>query len=371
MDMLLREQSRLQQMKATTLLDLSRLGTKSDELRGMRDAFLGKAEALHHRLQEESPESDVPERAPEDWTVEAAEEMILSKEAIGYSEKKKDEWWWEPFTKVTGPTEKYLCAAALVGYQPPFRQLARRNIDVNTVSLGNSPLIAIAAERGSKAIVRNLLALGACASSTENIVSPLHTACIGGHVGIVNMLLCHDSGATKDLKWQEDSGGWFVPIGVAAIYGHTAIVELLLRFGADIEAAHGNLNTLMWAARYGHANVVELLLQFGADVKPVYGDLNALMWAAKYGYVPIVELLFKFGADVEAFQGDSNALMWAARRGHEAAVRLLLSFGANHQKTDASGNTARYLAVKACFLGVVEIFDELSKGTRDRSLVLL
>lgn len=200
------------------------------------------------------------------------------------------------------------------------------------VKMGNTSLIAYAARFGSKPIVRKLLALGARENSEDNIASPLHIACMGGHVDIVHLLLCHDSGATKDLKWQEQAGDWFVPLGLAATHGHAAIVELLLKFGADVETNHGELNALIWAARFGHTATIELLLQFGANI--------------------------------EARRGGS-ALIMAAMRGHEATVRLLLGFGADPKRTDTNGCTARYHAQKAGHLRIVEIFDELSRETRD------
>lgn len=119
MDVLFQEQSRLQQMEETISLDIARLGTKSDELRGMCDGFLGKAEALHHRFEEEPPETDVPARDFQDWTEKVAEEMLESKEATRSLEKANHKRWREGFKRVTNPTHKYICAAALVGYHVP------------------------------------------------------------------------------------------------------------------------------------------------------------------------------------------------------------------------------------------------------------
>ncbi|KAI8948231.1 hypothetical protein F4801DRAFT_581651 [Xylaria longipes] len=336
-DMLLREQSRLQQMEEKISLDIAKLGTKSDKLKGMRDTLLGNAEALHRRFQEESPETDVLEPTPQDWTEKAADEMIKAKEATGYFQKGA-KGLWDSYKRVTDPTQKFLFAAAIVAYQPPFRQLARWNVDVNVVSPNCASLIAFAARYGSKPIVRNLLALGADTNPKDGNVSPLFAACSGGHVDVVNLLLCHDSGATKDLK--VDS---CFPLASAARWGHTAVVELLLKFGADIEASQPGGSALIWAARGGHAAVVELLL--------------------------------KFGADIEASHFGGSALIWAANNGHEAVVRLLLDLKGNHKITDAvDGYTARYHAKRSGHFRIVGILDELSTEaeteTRDRSSVL-
>ncbi|KAI0552469.1 hypothetical protein F4679DRAFT_534176 [Xylaria curta] len=227
-NMLMREQSRLQQTEKTISLDIARLDTKSAKLRGMRDALLENAEALHHRFQEEYPEAGVAEYTPENWTEEVAEEMIKEFEnATGNLIRK---WWQKQYETITDSTQKFLFLAALIRHQPPFRQLTRWNIDVNMVNPSGASLIGIAARSGNKPIVRNLLALGADTNPKDSsIVPPLYTACARGFADMANLLLCHDSGATKDLQCDG-----MCALGVAAKSGHTAIVEQLLKFGPNM-----------------------------------------------------------------------------------------------------------------------------------------
>ena len=55
------------------------------------------------------------------------------------------------------------------------------------------------------------------------------------------------------------------PLHIAAWQGHTAMVELLLRHGADVNATDREQRTpLQSAAWQGHENVVWLLLKAGA-----------------------------------------------------------------------------------------------------------
>ena len=51
----------------------------------------------------------------------------------------------------------------------------------------------------------------------------------------------------------------------AARGGHTEVVQILLRAGADVKGRDKNRRTaLMWAAEYGHTEIVEMLKKAGA-----------------------------------------------------------------------------------------------------------
>ena len=92
------------------------------------------------------------------------------------------------------------------------------------------------------------------------------------------------------------------------------MVELLIRAGADIDHAMlasgmsvnattttTGMTALHWAASYGHAAVVDILLRVVADVeaRDAYG-CTPLHWAAQYGHAAVVERLIRAGADIEA-----------------------------------------------------------------------
>ena len=160
---------------------------------------------------------------------------------------------------------------------------------------------------------------------------------------------------------------------LAAVYGDSSCLRLLLDRGADVNAANrvgatalmraaqdddklrllvergakvnarsalGN-TPLMLAARPANSHrAVELLLSHGADAKATnHFGATALMAAAAGGDEKSVKLLIEHGANVNAqptpdqpgfiFGGARSPLMWAAYRGDISIIKLLLDSGAD------------------------------------------
>lgn len=86
--------------------------------------------------------------------------------------------------------------------------------------------------------------------------------------------------------------GWS-PLTYAAYNGHTAIVDYLLKRGAEINATTENgSSALFFAARFGHIEVIKLLLKNKAD--PSLANENgdtAIDWALKSDNTDIADLL--------------------------------------------------------------------------------
>ena len=76
------------------------------------------------------------------------------------------------------------------------------------------------------------------------------------------MQLFIDHGADIDAIDEDDRS---TPLGIAAREGQTEIVNLLLRNGADPNAAGANWATpLAWAERRGHRQIADMLKKRGA-----------------------------------------------------------------------------------------------------------
>jgi ankyrin repeat protein len=120
----------------------------------------------------------------------------------------------------------------------------------------------------------------------------------------------------------------FYPLGLAAYFGHSAIVEFLLKSGADVKLAARNaqkVTALHAGASRGGAAIVKMLLEAGADpnAKQERGFVP-LHSAAANGNLAVVELLLKHGAhaDVKADDGKTPADM-AAEQGHKDLAEML------------------------------------------------
>src|SRR6218665_17681 len=127
--------------------------------------------------------------------------------------------------------------------------------------------------------------------------SPLMMAAIKGHVAAVKALLARSADVNKT--------GW-APLHYAAPAGapeHLLIIGLLLENHAYIDAASPNGSTpLMMAAQYGSTEAVQLLLQEGAPppLKNQLG-LSAIDFALRVGRVDAAE---KIAAAIRQRQPD-------------------------------------------------------------------
>jgi len=144
----------------------------------------------------------------------------------------------------------------------------------------------------------------------------------------------------------------------ASEYGHTAIVEMLLNAGANLNLVDRNGETpLMRASREGHTDIVKMLLNAGAN--PDLEDRNgetALMRASVRDRAAIVEMLLNARADPNlANKSGRTALIQASDFGHTAIVEMLLNARADPDRGDWKGNTALILASDYGHTAIVEM----------------
>ena len=121
----------------------------------------------------------------------------------------------------------------------------------------------------------------------------------------------------------------------AASHGDVDEARMLISAGARVDAMtrNGNYTPLHLASRAGNAAVVKALVESGASVnaKTTSGGATALHFAAGQGSVDVIGVLLNKGAQVDARDGAWNEtpLMWAAAYNRVDALRALIKRGAN------------------------------------------
>jgi ankyrin repeat protein len=120
----------------------------------------------------------------------------------------------------------------------------------------------------------------------------------------------------------------FYPLGLAAFFGHRAIVEFLLTNGANVATAARNaqkVTALHGAVARRDVEIAKMLLEAGADANARQeSGFVPLHVAASNGNAALVELLLKHGARADAKTDDGKtAGEMAAERGHKELAEML------------------------------------------------
>ncbi|KAF4095375.1 hypothetical protein G5714_024453 [Onychostoma macrolepis] len=127
------------------------------------------------------------------------------------------------------------------------------------------------------------------------------------------------------------SADGFTPLHVAALHGHTALVSLFTRHGANINARNNQSATpLHLACQNSQIQVVSALLECNAKLnkKDQYGNTSLILACLK-GNLEIAAILLESGALVNLANNHGNTgLHEAVRGGHVQLVELLLHRGA-------------------------------------------
>ncbi|MDB5859732.1 MAG: putative ankyrin repeat harboring protein [Ramlibacter sp.] len=140
-----------------------------------------------------------------------------------------------------------------------IQQLLERGFDPNTVDPAGNHGLFIAVKDGALKAADVLVAWPKTKVEwrSPKDESPLMMAALRGHTELARKLIARDADVNKT--------GW-APLHYAATGGHLELMQLLLDENAYIDAESPNRTTpLMMAAQYGTTAAVKLLLEAGAD----------------------------------------------------------------------------------------------------------
>jgi ankyrin repeat protein len=164
--------------------------------------------------------------------------------------------------------------------------------------------------------------------------SPLGEAAANGNVPLVELLLKHGAPVEQlDLAGRS-------PLMRACGKGHAEVARQLMTVGADVNRVDLQKEIPLSLAVDARSEAcVKLLLDAGAKL-PKRKDLALLSAAARVNDTAIIDLLLRAGANVDQLNSvKQTALFVAAESGHLDAVKRLLAGGANVNARDGDGTT--------------------------------
>jgi ankyrin repeat protein len=195
--------------------------------------------------------------------------------------------------------------------------------------------------------------------------------------------------------WAEAQAGW-TPLHIASHNGHDKIIDLLIKYGADVNIkADDNVTSLHVAAFGGHATIVKKLSDAGADVNVETIDINKnflfdeingisdkvtpLFLAIQTGKNEVVEILAPL-SKINNAVGSFNAtpLHYASLLGHFNIVKTLIKNGAQFMSLIWGKHTAADIAsyynkkdIATFLMEKVDSFKQMARGNNNQKSIAI
>ncbi|KAF6802828.1 PFS domain-containing protein [Colletotrichum musicola] len=162
-----------------------------------------------------------------------------------------------------------------------------------------------------------------------------------------------ENATTVALINMEDDDTGRSPLSLAACYGHEAIVQELLKWGAASEGIDNETTRtpLSFAAEFGHISIVRSIIEKGCVIDAIDHNGNTpLDLAIANSHEAVAELLVEKGANPDGQRPDSpvisSPLYAAVAAGQERVVKVLLEHGASLNLPNAYDKTALHAAAR-------------------------
>ena len=242
--------------------------------------------------------------------------------------------------------------------------------------MSETPLM-LAARFNDVKVVEYLIEKGASLEKQDDMgFSPIHYAAMGGKTTNILRLIELGDDVLRKVNRRDQ-----YPISLAAEYGHTEAVQLLLEHGADANNCPF-YSPLHLAAKNGHLETIQLLLNYGGNLKELDGDYrlplhcaaeenqtevvkfllqNGVTWEMYSvlhltSRLDVVTLLVENGADIhERDDIGRTPLHAAAAKGQADTAMYLLNQGVDINSRDECGCSALYCALKACHVDTAKV----------------
>ncbi|KAI5460838.1 ankyrin repeat-containing domain protein [Mariannaea sp. PMI_226] len=199
-------------------------------------------------------------------------------------------------------------------------------------------LLACMLPSGATDLVATLLAAGADPRIHDHLrePGPLYEATLHGHTDIIEQLL-----ASKNCPNIDACGNHFsTPLGIAVQTGQTAVIELLINKGANVNASYRNGSTALYdAVDRGDVQIVPVQI-LDREARGKMGGGTALYQACLAGHFKCARHLIQRGSSLTACfgkRGLSSILQAAAVGGNAKLIQYLLkkhAFNINEMNGD-------------------------------------